>query len=63
MRTLVALQMKLATMQNAMFRQATYLRRRLRAQQKIAQLESLMLSESLQGDMRAARKQIEMLRG
>lgn len=63
MRTLIALQMKLATMQNSMFRQATLLRRRLRAQQKIAHIESLMLSESLQGDMRAARRQIEMLRG
>jgi hypothetical protein len=63
MRTLVLLQMKLATMQNSMFHQATLLRRRLRAQQKIAQLDSLMLSESLQGDMRAARRQIEMLRG
>jgi len=63
MRSLIALQEKMAIAGNSMLRKATYLRRRLRAQQKIAQIESLMLSESLQGDMRAARRQIEMLRG
>ena len=58
MRSLISLQERLAIAGNEMFRKATLLRRRLRAEQKKAVLEAYSLPGGMVIDRVAARSQV-----
>jgi len=58
MRSLISLQERLAIAGNEMFRKATLLRRRLRAEQKKALLEAYSLPGGMVIDRVAARSQV-----
>jgi hypothetical protein len=58
MRSLISLQERLAIAGNEMFRKATLLRRRLRAEQKKAALEAYSLPGGMVIDRVAARSQV-----